>query len=112
MTGPLFTRADTIAMEGAVITCPECNARIGTLIRTLYQGFTFGLDAIRFERGQEPLNGAATCRVCWASYAEQDVLIRDGKQRATMLVHTDHGWLPKPPPNIPAPPRPPIKPAA
>ncbi|MGH6738125.1 MAG: hypothetical protein ACREDY_03655 [Bradyrhizobium sp.] len=108
----MLTRSDTIAMEGAVVTCPHCHARIGVLRKTLYQGLTFGLDAIRFERGQEPLNDQAACRVCRASYAEIDTHVVDGRSKQTMLVHTDHGWLPRAPPNAPEPPRPPLKPAA
>lgn len=108
----MLIRADTLAIEGTQILCPECKARIGVLRKTLYQGWTFGLDAIRFEHGQEPKNGQAQCRQCRASYAEWDLHLKDGKRTRTMLVHTDRGWLPKPPPNAPAPPRTPIKPAA
>lgn len=104
--------ATAIAIEGAVLICPECKARIGVLRNSLYQGWTFGLDAISFVEGQQPANNQAQCRCCGASYAEWDRRFKNGKEVRTMLVHTDRGWLPKPPPNAPAPPRAPLKPAA
>lgn len=98
-----------VAIAGAHITCPHCHAAIGVLRSTLYQGWTFGLDAVRFESGQEPTDGQATCRVCGSSYAEIDLhSTPDGTVRTTLL-HTARGWLPKPPPNAPAPARKPIR---
>ena len=105
--------ASLIALPGTIITCPGCQARIGTLRKALYQQWTFGLDAIRFERGQERTD-CAQCRVCGASYAEVDVQrnVQSGKVTRTMLIHTDYGWLPRPPPGGAEPPRPPMRPAA
>lgn len=105
----ILASAEQIAGPGAHITCPQCHKRIGTLTRTLYQGHTFGLDAIRFVAGQYPAGGAAACRKCGASYAEQDVTVSPkGGRSSKMLVHTEYGWLPHPPPNVPPPPRKPI----
>lgn len=102
---PDVDRAEPIAIEGAHITCPECGAAIGTLRKTIRQNFTFGLDAIRFEPHQGPINGQAICNVCHASWAEMDITL-SGSQ---MLVHTCFGWLPRPPPNVKPPERPPIR---
>jgi len=95
-------QATLIAGEGCILTCPECRARIGTLVKPLYQQMTFGLDAIRFFAGQKPRQGSAHCNQCGGCYAELDSTPRS----QTMLIHTDHGWIPKPPPNVKPPPRP------
>lgn len=104
--------AHVIALEGAHVVCPNCKATIGSLRKTLYQGWTVGLDAFEFVKGQEPVNDQAACRNCGASYCEHDIRIRQGRKRAETLIHTSYGWFPRPPPNAPASPRKPIKPAA
>ena len=101
----MIERATLLAVEGCVLTCPGCSDTIGILRKSLYQNHTFGLDAIAFRGHQAPLNQQAHCRLCGTSYAELDIS-RHGR---TMLIHTSHGWLPRPPPNVEAPPRAPIR---
>jgi hypothetical protein len=97
LSATTMKHATVIALAGAVLTCPQCHARIGVLRLPLYQEHTFGLDAIRFETGQEPANNQAACRKCGATYAEKDELLSSGGE-ITMLIHTDQGWLPRLPP--------------
>lgn len=82
--------AETIAIAGTVLTCPKCRARIGTLTKTLYQNFSFGLDAIRFETGHRPRKDQAKCGVCEADYSQ----VEHNKDGQRMFVHTEYGWLP------------------
>lgn len=98
-------RADLIALPGAVLTCPQCHARVGSLTMPLYQLHTFPANAIKFEPGQEPAHGQAGCRRCGASYAE----VNYTKSGQTMVIHTEFGWLPKAPGDAPAPKRAPIR---
>ena len=98
----------TIAIEGTVITCPTCHAHIGKLIKTLYAGYAPGLDLIRFEPGQTPRENAAACRKCGSTYMEGDVHVVDNRRQCDVLLHTGFGWLPRPPANVPPPPRKPI----
>jgi hypothetical protein len=95
--------AEAIALAGAEITCPNCNTLIGVLRKPLYQGWHFGLDAIRFAKGQVPKKNQAVCRTCGASYAEMDYHATAKGTRSTMLVHTRFGWLPRRPPDVAAP---------
>jgi len=102
--------ANLIALPGALVQCPQCSAQIGTLTKPWYQEQNPGLDTIRFERGQYPKNMKAQCRGCGASYAEVDTLVRDGEARSLkMLLFVNGQWLPRPPPNVPEPPRLPIR---
>lgn len=106
----VLEKAELIALPGASIVCPRCHATVGTLIKALYQHYSFGLDAIRFETGMAPKADhlEATCRSCGCAYSTCDVHLApaDGhpferRQVITMFIHTDRGWLPKnPPPEI------------
>jgi hypothetical protein len=104
----MITPSTVLAIEGAVITCPECRTVIGTLVKTIYQAWRLGLDAIRFEPGQFPAGHKAACRQCGTTYAEIDLRLSGTKRVETMYLHTSHGWLPKAPPGVTAPKRVPI----
>lgn len=82
-----------VAGAGAVMTCPKCHAKIGTLRKPLFQNHNFGLDIVRFEPGQEPKasDPKAQCRICDTAYAEKTKSMRHGLQN---FIHTEFGWLP------------------
>ena len=94
----------TIAIEGAMVTCPTCHTEIGPLRKTLYEGFQPGLDLINFKAGQEPHEGAAACRKCGSTYLEGDVHVVNNRRVIDILLHTAFGWLPRNPANV-APPQ-------
>jgi hypothetical protein len=98
--------AEQVAGPGAVITCPQCHATIGRLRKSLYQHWTFGLDAIEFAPGKGPARnrhtGApeAACQTCGTAYSQQQ---RSAVHGTRLLVHTPFGWLGGEPPQKPAP---------
>jgi hypothetical protein len=88
-----IVKGELIAGTGTILTCPKCHAHIGRLQRPLYQGWTFGLDAIRFDEGQAPDRNKpkAECRKCGAPYSEMTTSLKAGQRT---WIHTAHGWLP------------------
>lgn len=101
--------AALIALPGTHVTCPECHAQVATLVKAWRQGFNPGLNTLRFEPGMFPKHGSAHCPKCGGSYAETDTAKHpDGTTSMQMLLHTDYGWLPKPPPDAPPPKKRPV----
>lgn len=97
--------AELVALPGTTLICPNCGETVGVLTKPLYQGYSFGLDAIRFAPRMAPDRDKpeAACRACSTAYAIHDVhLVGEGferKQTVTLLIHTDRGWLPRRPPD-------------
>jgi hypothetical protein len=85
--------SDLIAGAGTVMTCPQCHAKIGTLRKPLYQGWTFGLDIVKFFAGMQPEKDhpSANCRKCGAAYSE---MLKSLTGVRKTWIHTEHGWLP------------------
>ena len=92
----MVKRAEQVAGPGTRVTCPKCGETIGYLRQSLYQGWTFGLDAIRFAHGKGPYREPGTealkaqCQLCETPYSDTVTTLKHGSR---LRVHTEHGWL-------------------